>query len=118
MIEPKLALKIVKRGTHILPVAKWNDDVPSPAECVAEALADVEYYIGELVKAGGAINNSAFYARAKNALSGLNDALNAASKQNWQLEVERNPDVVQHMRYGPETPVKGCNCDVCAEVRE
>lgn len=92
MIEPKLKLKIAQRGTHILPVEKWNDDIPSPCECVAEALWDVEYCIGELVKAGGSINNSAFYERAKNALSGLNLALNAASKQNWQLEIERNPN--------------------------
>ena len=42
MIEPKLALKVIEKGTHNLSVEKWNDDVPNLCECVAEALWDVE----------------------------------------------------------------------------
>ena len=100
MIKPKLELKVVKRGTHLVKMEKINDDVPSPAACVAESLADLEYRIGELVKIGGynAEKNGAFSENAHafdNLLMSvnlLNSALNDASKQNWQLELEQNSE--------------------------
>jgi hypothetical protein len=88
----RLNLKVVTKGTHILPVSEWNNDRPSPCECVAEALADLEYRIGELIKSGGAAmveeSGGQHYHNARQALSGLNLALNAASQQGWKLELE------------------------------
>ena len=84
----RLNLKVVTKGTHILPVSEWNNDRPSPCECVAEALADLEYRIGEFIKTGGARIDPKDYEKARAALSGLNFALNAASQQGWKLELE------------------------------
>ena len=120
MIEPKLALKVVKEGTHYVKILEINDDVPSPAECVAEALTDLEFSLAELVKVGGAINNPEAYHYAKKSLLGLNLALNAASKQNWELELEQNPEKkVECALFGPAIlPVEGCTCKNCEEVRQ
>lgn len=109
MKDTKLKLKVLRKGTHILPMSEWNNDVPSPCECVADALADLEYLIGELVKVGGAMQNPAAWNNAKNALSGLNLALNEATKQNWVLTLEGDP--VEHTM--PEAPVENCNCYTC-----
>jgi len=93
----RLKLKVVERGTHILPVSEWNNDRPSPCECVAEALADLEYRIDELIKSGGAAmvaeDSEQHYHNARQALSGLNFALNAASQQGWKLELEEKARV-------------------------
>jgi hypothetical protein len=91
--QNRLRLKVVEKGTHILPFSKWNNDIPSPCECVAEALVDLEFHIAKLVKNGGTLNAPATYVNAKAALTGLNNALNAASKQNWKLELEENTRV-------------------------
>jgi hypothetical protein len=83
-----MKLKITQKGTHILPVSEWNNDIPSPCENVAEALIDLEYHIGELVKSGGAMGDSLVVRDTKSSLFGLVSALNAATRQGWKLELE------------------------------
>jgi hypothetical protein len=90
MVDSLLKLKVVEKGTHILPVGEWNNDVPNPAEAVADALVELEFKIGELVKSGGAIQKPSAYHDVKQSVLGLNLALNAASKQNWKLELVQN----------------------------
>jgi len=79
-----MKIKITQKGTHILPLSKWNSDVPSPCENVAEALADLEYSIGQIIKNGGVMNLD----RAFQSLKGLNNAVMAAKNQNWGLELK------------------------------
>ena len=118
MIEPMLKLKVVERGTHILPVSEWNNDVPSPCECVAEALADVEYRIAELVRLGGNDESTLSKSEAARNLScsiqNLNASLYDASKQNWKLELERNPNIIKHYPMDmQQPPVEHCQCEIC-----
>lgn len=92
MIDPNLRLKVVQKGTHILPMREWNNDRPSPCECVAEALYDLEYRIGELIRSGGdkASETGAESIELQNvfnAARGLNSALVAATNQQWKLDL-------------------------------
>ena len=86
-------LNIIKKGTHILPVSRWNDDAPSPASMVAECLDDLEYRIKELVRVGGyakdGSNNEQLdaFRAVKYGAENLNQALNEATKQGWKLEI-------------------------------
>jgi hypothetical protein len=96
MVEPKLKLKVVQKGTHVLPVSEWNNDVPNPASVVAETLADLEYRIAELVRVGGVMNSNDDFDAVNQIHAGidnLNEALQAAAEQNWKLELELNPNV-------------------------
>ena len=79
-----MKLKITQKATHILPYSQWNNDVPSPCENVAEALTDLEYRIGQIIKNGGSMNlNDVFQS-----LKELNNAVIAAKDQNWGLDLK------------------------------
>lgn len=92
MKDTILKLKVVQKGTHFVAIDKINNDIPSPCEVVADCLADLEYHIKELIKAGGSegnsVQSSAVYFQAKGSLLNLNDALQYATKQNWKLDLE------------------------------
>jgi hypothetical protein len=97
MIDPLLKLTVKQKGTHVLPVSEWNNDVPNPASAVADALADLEYRIAELIRLGGAhpkykmtVTEEAF-SNLQNSVNLVNNALLAASEQNWKLELQQNP---------------------------
>ena len=87
-----MKLKTVQYGTHNVELEKINDDIPSPCAAVADALDDIQYQIGELVRGGGSARSSIAYHKAKQSLSNLNLALNAAEKQNWKLTLEGHPE--------------------------
>jgi hypothetical protein len=92
MIKPRLALTVLKQGTHLVPLSEWNLDRPNPAECVAEALGDLEYRIAELVKVGGNPSPKPQEFNEFNAVQKsvemLNFALLHAANQEWKLKLE------------------------------
>ena len=96
MTESKLKLRVIKQGTHILPLGKMNDDVPSPCAVVADALADFEYRIGEWIRSGGddssTLRRENMFRAVHNSLELLNNALCAATKQGWVLTLEGHPE--------------------------
>lgn len=82
-----MKLNVIQRGTHILPVSHWNNDVPSPCECVAETLAQLQWQIGELIRSGG--RDSKEESRTHESVEMLANALRAATRQNWKLDLEK-----------------------------
>jgi len=81
---PSMKLKVVKRGTHVLPLKEWNNDVPSPCEVVADTLADLQFQIKCMVERGGVPRPELVH----QSLESLNCALKAAKDQNWELTIE------------------------------
>lgn len=88
-----MKIKVIQKGTHYVAIRDINNDVPSPCECVAEYLADIEYRLSELVRLGGNDESTAEKSSAARSLmysvENLNNALVAAEKQNWKLELEQ-----------------------------
>lgn len=99
MIEPKLKLKVVQKGTHNLTWEEANNDVPNPASVVAEVLADLEFRIAELVRIGGltppphTFQQKQVMENLRTSVNLLNNSLIEATNQNWKLELEQNPNV-------------------------
>ena len=85
-----MKLKIIKRGTHLVKLSKANNDIPSPPSVVADYLAELEYYLKDMVRLGG--SNYALKG-ATNHLRGLNEALEDATKQGWELHLEVTDNV-------------------------
>lgn len=95
MRKPTLKLKVIQRGTHMLPLKEINNDVPTPPQVVADILADVECRLFELIKAGGChppVNRDNPLDSLCQSMQILNDALLAATEQNWKLELQLNPN--------------------------
>lgn len=79
-----MKLKVVKKGTHMVALKEWNNDVPSPAEVVADALAQFEFNIKCLVERGGSPHPDLVHQDLDN----LNVALKVAKEQNWEFTIE------------------------------
>lgn len=79
-----MKLKVLKRGTHILPLSEWNNDRPSPCEVVADSLAQLEFNIKHMVERGGCPRPELVHQD----LDSLNCALSLAKEQGWELTLE------------------------------
>jgi len=79
-----MKLKLVQKGTHILPVSEWNNDRPSPAEVVADNLQLLQHNLNVLVSTGGSMNVENLFQDVKM----LNNALLAATNQGWKFSLD------------------------------
>jgi len=79
-----MKLKLVQKGTHILPVSEWNNDRPSPAEVVADSLLLLRHNLKVLVSTGGTTHIEGLLEDIKM----LNHSLLAATEQGWKFKLE------------------------------
>ena len=85
-----MKLKLVQKGTHILPVSEWNNDIPSPASVVADHLQTLQHNLKMLVSSGG--GNSTPINTLVQDIKMLNNALLAAAEQEWKFTLDTSAD--------------------------